>query len=77
MHDTETLVPARDLVATNKAHYPNETAEYRAARDLLLTEEIELRRQLERVASRAGSCRQAARFRRISISFPRLALRRK
>lgn len=30
---------------------PNESAEYRAARDALLREEIELRRQLERVAA--------------------------
>jgi predicted dithiol-disulfide oxidoreductase (DUF899 family) len=51
MHDTQTLVPARQLAATNKAHYPNESAEYRAARNELLAEEIELRRHLERVAS--------------------------
>ena len=47
---TETLVPAKELAATNKAHFPNESAEYRAARNALLVEEIELRRQLERVA---------------------------
>ena len=51
MHDTQTLVPAQELAATNKAHYPNESAEYRAARNALLLEEIELRRHLERVAS--------------------------
>jgi hypothetical protein len=51
MHDTQTLVPAQELAATNKAHYPNESAEYRAARNQLLVEEIELRRRLERVAS--------------------------
>jgi predicted dithiol-disulfide oxidoreductase (DUF899 family) len=51
MHDTQELVPARDLAATNKAHYPNESAEYRAARNELIVEEIELRRHLERVAS--------------------------
>jgi hypothetical protein len=31
MHDTQTLVPSQDLAATNTAHYPNESAEYRAA----------------------------------------------
>jgi predicted dithiol-disulfide oxidoreductase (DUF899 family) len=51
MHDPQTLVPARDLAATNKVHYPNESAEYRAARNELIVEEIELRRQIERVAS--------------------------
>jgi len=52
MHDAQKLVSAQDLAATNKAHYPNESAEYRAARHELLVEEIELRRHLERVASR-------------------------
>jgi predicted dithiol-disulfide oxidoreductase (DUF899 family) len=51
MPDTPKLVPAQDLAATNKAHYPNESAEYRAARNELIVEEIELRRHLERVAS--------------------------
>jgi predicted dithiol-disulfide oxidoreductase (DUF899 family) len=50
MVDTEGLVPARELAARNKADFPNESAEYRAARNALLVEEIELRRQLERVA---------------------------
>jgi predicted dithiol-disulfide oxidoreductase (DUF899 family) len=50
MHDMQTLVPTQELAATNKAHYPNESAEYRVARNELLVEEIELRRQLERVA---------------------------
>jgi predicted dithiol-disulfide oxidoreductase (DUF899 family) len=47
---SEKLVPADQLVAINRAHYPNESAEYRAARNALLVEEIELRRQIERVA---------------------------
>ncbi len=51
MVDTETLVPAKELSASNKAHFPNESAEYRAARNALLAEEIELRRHLERVAA--------------------------
>jgi predicted dithiol-disulfide oxidoreductase (DUF899 family) len=47
----ETLAPARELADTNKAHFPNESAEYRAARNALLIEEIKLRRQLEHVAA--------------------------
>lgn len=45
-----TLVPAEELVKTNKAHFPNESAAYRAARNALLAKEIELRRNLEAVA---------------------------
>lgn len=45
------LVPSEQLAATNRAHYPNESAEYRAARNALLAEEIELRRHIERVAA--------------------------
>src|SRR6201996_4831148 len=50
MADTQTLTPARQMAASNKAHFPNESKEYRAARNALLAEEIELRRHLERVA---------------------------
>jgi predicted dithiol-disulfide oxidoreductase (DUF899 family) len=46
------LASAEELVAANKARFPNESAEYRAARNALLVEEIELRRQLERVAEK-------------------------
>jgi predicted dithiol-disulfide oxidoreductase (DUF899 family) len=48
---TDTLVPAAQLADGNEAHFPNESAEYRRARNALLTEEIELRRQIERVAA--------------------------
>ena len=51
MADTQPLVPARQLAATNKARFPNESGDYRAARNALLVEEIELRRHIERVAS--------------------------
>jgi predicted dithiol-disulfide oxidoreductase (DUF899 family) len=51
MADTETLAPARQMAASNKAHFPNESPEYRAARNAHLAEEIELRRHLERVAA--------------------------
>jgi predicted dithiol-disulfide oxidoreductase (DUF899 family) len=50
MADTQPLAPARQLAATNKAHFPNESPAYRAARNALLADEIELRRHLERVA---------------------------
>jgi predicted dithiol-disulfide oxidoreductase (DUF899 family) len=46
----EELTPATDLAAKNKSHFPNESREYREARNALLAEEIELRRHLERVA---------------------------
>lgn len=45
------LVPASDLAARNRARFPNESAEYRQARNALLAEEIELRRHIERVAA--------------------------
>ena len=51
MTDTQSLVPARQLAATNTARFPDETPEYRTARNALLVEEIELRRHIERVAA--------------------------
>ena len=51
MTASPTLIPAATLAATNTTRFPNESAEYRAARDALLIEEIELRRSIERVAS--------------------------
>jgi predicted dithiol-disulfide oxidoreductase (DUF899 family) len=50
MAATQTLVSAQKLAATNTAHFPNESPEYRAARNRLLVEEIELRRRSEQVA---------------------------
>ena len=50
MPETQTLVPAREMAARSPVRIPNESAEYRAARTALLAEEIELRRQTERVA---------------------------
>jgi predicted dithiol-disulfide oxidoreductase (DUF899 family) len=47
----QTLLPAQQLAATNVAHFPNESAAYRQARNELLIEEIELRRNIERVAA--------------------------
>jgi len=48
---TESLRPAAKLAAENPVRMPGESAEYRAARNALLAEEIELRRQIERVAA--------------------------
>ena len=44
------LKPAAELARGNGVRFPNENAEYRRAREQLLTEEIELRRHIERVA---------------------------
>jgi predicted dithiol-disulfide oxidoreductase (DUF899 family) len=48
---TQTLIPAAELAARSPVRFPNESAEYRAARTALLQEEYELRRHLERVAA--------------------------
>ena len=48
--NTMTLIPASELVKRNNVRFPNESDEYRRARDALLAEEIELRRHIERVA---------------------------
>jgi predicted dithiol-disulfide oxidoreductase (DUF899 family) len=44
------LTPATELAKRNKMRIPNESPEYRRAREALLAEEIELRRHIERVA---------------------------
>ena len=48
--DTHTLAPAMDLAIRNGMTFPHESDEYRSARTMLLAEEIELRRHIERVA---------------------------
>lgn len=50
MTTNQRLTPAPELAQKNAAHFPNESPEYRKARNALLAEEIELRRQIERVA---------------------------
>jgi predicted dithiol-disulfide oxidoreductase (DUF899 family) len=45
------LRPATELAAAASKPYPNDSANYRAARTALLAEEIELRRHIERVAA--------------------------
>jgi predicted dithiol-disulfide oxidoreductase (DUF899 family) len=46
----QTLAPAAELVKRNRITFPNESDEYRRARNALLAQEIELRRHIERVA---------------------------
>lgn len=45
-----TLVAATELAGRNRYRIPNESDDYRRARQALLAEEIELRRHIERVA---------------------------
>ena len=51
MTDNTILIRAAELAAKNKAHFPNESPEYRQVRKALLAEEIELRRHIEHVAA--------------------------
>lgn len=51
MSANATLTPARELAHKNTIRFPDETSEYRQARNALLSEEIELRRHIERVAA--------------------------
>ena len=44
------LKPATELARASDVRFPNESVEYRRAREALLAEEIELRRHIERVA---------------------------
>ena len=50
MTTPKSLTPAIELAEKNRARFPNESKEYRQARNALLVEEIELRRHIERVA---------------------------
>ena len=50
MAKTGALAPASELARRSGVRFPNESDEYRRARDALLAEEIELRRHIERVA---------------------------
>jgi predicted dithiol-disulfide oxidoreductase (DUF899 family) len=47
---SSTLKPATELASNNTTRHPNESTEYRRARQALLVEEIELRRHIERIA---------------------------
>jgi predicted dithiol-disulfide oxidoreductase (DUF899 family) len=50
MPANEVLTPASELARKSPVRFPNESPEYRRAREALLAEEIELRRHIERVA---------------------------
>lgn len=50
MSANTTLTPASELVSKSTMRFPNESPDYRRARDALLTQEIELRRHIEQVA---------------------------
>src|SRR5450755_4156679 len=50
MATQQQLKPASELAHKNGVRFPNESDEYRRRREMLLTEEIELRRHIERVA---------------------------
>ena len=50
MADQKELTPAAELVKKASRPYPNDSEDYRRARAALLAEEIELRRQIQRVA---------------------------
>ncbi|PUA18738.1 DUF899 family protein [Glaciimonas sp. PCH181] len=50
MDHQQNLTPASELAKKNIVRFPNESYEYRLAREALLAEEIDLRRHIERVA---------------------------
>jgi predicted dithiol-disulfide oxidoreductase (DUF899 family) len=50
MATPQALTPAAELARKNRVQLPNESTQYRKARNTLLAEEIELRRHIERVA---------------------------
>src|SRR5262245_64582225 len=62
------LASAKELAKKNGVRLPNESDDYRRARDALLAEEIELRRHIERVAEQrralppGGAVTKAYRF---------------
>jgi predicted dithiol-disulfide oxidoreductase (DUF899 family) len=51
MNNQSTLTPAAELAKKGSKPFPNESDDYRKARTTLLAEEIELRRQIQRVAA--------------------------
>jgi predicted dithiol-disulfide oxidoreductase (DUF899 family) len=51
MPDGSALQPASAIAHKNRARQPNESAEYRRAREALLAEEVELNRHIARVAA--------------------------
>jgi predicted dithiol-disulfide oxidoreductase (DUF899 family) len=51
MQNPATLIPAKELARKGGQSYPNDSDAYRKARTSLLEQEIELRRQIQRVAA--------------------------
>ena len=51
MNDAASPTPAAELAFKASRPYPGDSLEYRKARTVLLAEEIELRRRIERVAA--------------------------
>ena len=51
MPENTPLMPAAELAAKSKLRFPNESPEYRRARQALLAEEIEVRRHIERLSA--------------------------
>jgi predicted dithiol-disulfide oxidoreductase (DUF899 family) len=54
-------------------HYPNETAEYRAARNALLDDEIALRAHIEAVAAKRRALPAGVSMRDPSLATPNIA----
>ena len=73
MATDQILRPAKELAAGNGAHFPNESDEYRQARNALLAEEIELRRHIERVAEMRRQLPPGGAVRRTTASRARTA----
>ena len=66
--NNQNLVPAAVLAAKNGVRFPNESEEYRIARDARLAEEIELRRHIERVAAQRRKLPPGAREQQRTMS---------
>src|SRR5258708_21298415 len=66
--NSSALKPAAELARASNVRFPNESDEYRRARNALLAAEIELRRHIERVAEQrralppGGAVTKAYRF---------------
>ncbi|QNA86030.1 DUF899 domain-containing protein [Sphingomonas sp. So64.6b] len=67
MSNADQRPTSAELAAKSNYRFPGESAEYRVARSALLAEEIELRRQIERVAEHR---RQLPPGRDVTIDYP-------
>jgi hypothetical protein len=64
---SSTLKPAAELARASGVRFPNESAEYRRAREALLAEETGLRRHTSASPSSAARCRRAARSKELCL----------